>query len=354
MMNLFKAKTADQLEEKLMNIVNGFSHTVGLKDEVTTKVKNAEGHIKLGTMGGLGIGLLGLVGGIASIPLIPAIATTAAIGGFTVAGVAMLGGGAGMMAGLSYAGLGKLYTKYQESKLGDLTSKIFEDHRMKIEDNKFERDFSNKFHKQTDYKTYSEHMNLHSLTNAVKKGDMTKAQEIVKSIVERAELPEGKNKKQLFKAPVADELSQNLGNFFDTYKRKLYGLENQSNQIKAENKMGYGGLVAALGSFGAAAGLVAASSAVIATGGIAISVAAMGYIGIQAIKKAGFAQTGRNERALELDAERHMNKVAQDLNIDVKDLKSIQTMMEKKPSNVAEMKEKFINETTSRIKQKVS
>lgn len=152
-MNLFKAKTADQLEEKLMKIVNDFSHTVGLKDEVTTKVKNAEGHIKLGTIGGLGIGVLGVLGGIASIPLVPAIATTAAIGGFTVA---------------------------------------------------------------------------------------------------------------------------------------------------------------------------------------------------------GFAQAGRNERALELDAERHMHKVAQDLNIDVKDLKSIQTMMEKKPSNITEMKEKFINETTARIKQKIS
>jgi hypothetical protein len=49
-----------------------------------------------------------------------------------------------------------------------------------------------------------------------------------------------------------------------------------------------------------------------------------------------------------------MHKAAQDLNIDVKDLKSIQTMLEKKPSNIAEMKEKFINETASRIKQKIS
>lgn len=353
-MNLFKSKITDDLEEKLMKIVNGFSHKVGIKDEVTTKVKNAEGHIKLGLMGGLGIGALGVVGGIASIPLMPAIATTAVIGGFTAAGIAILGGGAGMSVGLAYAGIGKLYTKYQESKLGDLTSKIFEEHRMRIEDSNFERKFSDKFHKQTDYKTYSENLSLHSLTNAVKQGDMTQAQEIVKSIVARAEMPEEKVKKQLFKEPAADELSKNLGNFFDTYKRKLYGLENQSNQIKAADKMGYGSLVAALGTFGAAAGLIAASSAVIATGGIAISVAAMGYVGIQAIKKAGIAQAGRNERALEIDADRHMQKVAKDLNIDVKDLKSIETMMARKPSNISEMKEQFVNDTAARIKNKVS
>lgn len=61
-MNLFKAKTADELEDRLMKIVNGFSNKLGLKEEVTTKVKNAEGHIKVGLVGGLGIGALGMAG----------------------------------------------------------------------------------------------------------------------------------------------------------------------------------------------------------------------------------------------------------------------------------------------------
>lgn len=353
-MNLFKAKTADELEDKLMKIVNGFSNKLGLKEEVTTKVKNAEGHIKVGLVGGLGIGALGLVGGIASIAVAPAIATTAVAAGFTAAGVTILGGGALMMAGLGYAGIGKLYTKYQESRLGNLDSQIFEKHRLKMEDIHFESKFSQKFHDQTDSKLYSKGIDVYSIMQAVKHGDMDQAKNLVKSMVAQVGLPEGKNNKQLFKEPVADDLNKNLGNFFDTYTRKIYGLENQSNQMKASDKMGYGGLVAALGSFGAAAGLVAASSAIIATGGLAISVAAMGYVGIQAIKKAGFEQSGRNEVAMKIHADHYMEKVAHDLNIDVKDLKSIQTMMEKKPSNIAEMKEKFVSETSARIKNKVS
>lgn len=238
-MNLFKAKTADELEENLMKVVNGFSNRLGLRDEVTTKVENAEGHIKVGLVGGLGIGALGLVGGIASIAVAPAIATTVVAAGFTAAGVSMLGGGALMMAGLGYAGIGKLYTKYQESRLGGTTSQAFESHRLKMEDIEFEQKFSQKFHNQTDSKLYSKGIDVYSIMQAVKHGDMNQANNLVKSLVAQAGMPEGKSKSALFKEPVADSLQNKLGNFFDEYKNKLLGFDNQDKIIKADNKMGF-------------------------------------------------------------------------------------------------------------------
>lgn len=342
-MNLFKAKTADQLEEKLMNIVNGFSHTVGLKDEVTTKVKNAEGHIKLGTMGGLGIGALGVLGGIASIPLIPAIATTALVGGFTVAGVAIMSGGAGMMAGLAYAGIGKLYAKYQESKLGDITSKIFEEHRMKIEDNKFERDFSNKFHKQTDYKTYSEHLSLYDLKEAVKQGDMTRAQELVKGIVAKAEMPEGTKTKKapLFKEPIATDLTKSLGNFFDTYKSKALGLENQNKIADIEHKMLGGVMFATGGAAIAVTGLVAVSSFALASGGLALGVAALAYTGIKAIHK--MVLSNKQEHEFKKEADAYIVKASKDLNIDVTILEDVKNHIDYKRKS--ELKDLFVEKT---------
>lgn len=351
-MNLFKAKTADQLEEKLMNIVNDFSHKVGLKDEVTTKLKNAEGHIKLGTMGGLGLGALGVVGGIASIPLIPAIATTAVIGGFTVAGVAILGGGAAMMTGFAYAGLGKLYSKYQESKLGDLTSKIFEDHRMKMVDNSFESEFNNKFHKQTDYKNSSESISLYGIKEAVKQGDMTRAQELVKSIVEKAELPEATNKKTLFKEPVADGLSKNLSNFFDTYKNKLNGIDNQNKMAGLENKMFGGVMFATAGAVIAGTGLIALGSVAVMGGGLAISAAALAYTGIKAIHK--MVLSNKKDHELEFEADNYIRKASKDLNIDIKDLEKVKHYMDSKVDSP--LKDVFVKdvENTIKVKQKVS
>lgn len=353
-MNLFKAKTADELEEKLMNIVNGFSHKVGLKDEVTTKIKNAEGHIKLGTMGGLGIGVLGVMGGIASIPLVPAIATTAVIGSLTVAGAAILGGGAGMSVGLAYAGIGKLYAKYQESKLGDITSKIFEEHRMKMEDNRFENKFSQKFHTDTNYAHYSGNLDIHSIVQAVKKGDMEQARGIVKEMVAQTDLPESKitKKAPLFKTPVADDMNQKLGKFFDEYISKLVGDEHGNQVMKRDSKMGYGMLAAAAAAMGSAAGLVTLASPAIIGGALAVSVACMAYSGIQKLMKTGLEQKGAI--SFELEANRHIHRVAHDLNIDANDLMSIQSIAKDNNASHKEMKEKFVNDASTRLKNKVS
>lgn len=349
-MNLFRAKTADQLEERLMNVVNNFSKTFGLKDEVTTKIENAEGHIKLGTIGGLGIGALGVLGGIASIPLIPAIATTAVVGGFTVAGVAIMAGGAGMVAGLGYAGLGKLYSKYQESRLGGLTSKIFEDHRMGIEDAKFERDFNRKVNHETDYKLSADSNDLYKIKEAVKQGDMLTAQDLVKNIVNKADLKVSTRKEPLFKESISTGLESKLDHFFDAYTNKLNGKENQNKIRSMETKMAAGGILAALGTLGAAAGIVAASSVALATGGIVIGAAALAYSGIQAIKKSGLSQ--RNSSGFEVDAERHLQKVAKDLNIDAFELDSIKKYRDQK--NSSNFKDQFVKETTDRIKQKLN
>ena len=351
-MNLFKAKTADELEDKLMKIVNGFSNKLGLKEEVTTKVKNAEGHIKVGLVGGLGIGALGMAGGIASIAVAPAIATTAVVAGFTAAGVTILGGGALMMAGLSYAGIGKLYTKYQESRLGNLDSQIFEGHRLKMEDIDFESKFSQKFHDQTDSKLYSKGIDVYSIMQAVKHGDMDQAKNLVKSMVAQVGLPEGKPKAALFKEPVADSLQNKLGNFFDEYKNKMLGIDNQNKIMKADSKMGVGMLVAMGAAMGSAAGIVALSSPAIIGGSLAFSAAALGYSAIQKMIKTGLEQ--RNEVGFEIDANRHIHKVANDLNINADDLRSIQTIMKNKTSDNSELKEKFVNETSARIKNKVS
>lgn len=347
-MNLFKAKTADQLEEKLMNIVNGFSHTVGLKDEVTTKMKNAEGHIKLGTMGGLGLGALGLVGGIASIPLIPAIATTAAIGGLTMAGAAMATGSAALVTGLAYAGISKLYSKYQENKLGDITSKIFEEHRMKMEDIRFERKFSQKLHNQTDHKIYNQNIDLYSIKEAVKNGDMSRAKDLVRNIVDKVGLPEEKNKKTLFKKPIADDLTNNLSNFFDNYKRKVHGLENQDKMANMEHKMLGGVMFATAGAVIAGTGLIALGSVGVMGGGLALSAAALAYTGIKAIHK--MVLSNKQDHELQYEADNYIRKVSKDLNIDIKDLEKVKSYIDNKYESP--LKDMFVKDATNTIKNK--
>lgn len=351
-MSLFKAKTADQLEEKLMNLVNGYAKTLGLKEEVTTKMKNAEGHVKLGLMGGLGIGALGLVGGIASIPLMPAIATTAVIGGFTAAGVAILGGGAGMSVGLAYAGIGKLYTKYQESKLGDLTSRIFEDHRMKMADNRFENKFSQKFHTDTDYAHYSGNLDIHSIVQAVKKGDMEQARGIVKEMVAQTDLPENKitKKAPLFKEPIADDMSQKLGKFFDTYNQKISGQESIDKSWELGKKMEKGLLVSAGSILVAGAGVAALSSFAVATGGLGLSVAALGYMGIKKIQKMVEENKYSNKFALEREGDAYIKKMSKDLNIDIDILKDVQYAGKSEASKDYFIQQTKMKETASKMK----
>lgn len=350
-MNLFKAKTADQLEEKLMNIVNNFSHTVGLKDEVTTKLKNADGHIKLGTMGGLGIGFLGVVGGIASIPLIPAIATTVAVGGFTMAGVAILGGGAGMMAGLSYAGLGKLYSKYQESRLGSQTSQISEQHRMTIEENKFDRVFNNKFHTQTDYKKYSDYISLYDLKEAVKQGDMTRAQELVKGIVSKAEFPEGTKAKKapLFKEPIADDLGSKLGKFFEGYTNKINGHDHSQKIAKIEKNIEKSPWIAGAAIALAGAGLVATSSALVATG-LAVGFATLGYTAIKELHRRVIEN--RSEALLNMDGNKYIDKMSKELNIDVSILNDVKNNVSIRKDNT--FKDDFVKTAENKIKSKIN
>lgn len=350
-MGLFKAKTADELEEKLMKVVNGFSQKLGLRDEVTTKMENADNHIKVGLVGGLGIGALGLVGGVASIPLIPAIATTTVVAGFTVAGAAMAAGGAATVIGLGYAGLGKLYSKYQESRLGSLTSRAFESHRKEMIEHDFTSDLSEKFHKQTDYKNYAKNIDLYSIMQAVKQGDMNQAKNLVKEMVATTDLPEN-NKKSLFKAPIADDMNQKLGKFFDEYRNKEMGIDNQNAIMKRDTKMGIGMLAAMGAAMGSAAAIVTLSSPAIIGGALALSVAAMGYSAIQKIAKTGLEQ--RNSTGFKLDASAHIHNVARDLNISYDDLKSIKSITENKNASISEMKEKFITETSNRIKNKIT
>jgi len=339
-MGLFKAKTADELEENLMKVVNGFSNQLGLREEVSNKMENANAQIKLGLVGGLGIGALGVVGGIAGITVAPAIATTA----IAVGGVATV-------VGLGYAAIGKLYSKYQEGRLGSLNSQISEEHRLKMVDNHFANDFSNKFHKQTDYKHYSKDVDLYSIMRAVKNGDMDQAKNLVKEMVATTELPVN-NKKSLFKAPIADNMNQKLGKFFDEYNNKLMGIDNQNQIMKRDSKMGFGMLAAMGAAMGSAAAIVTLSSPAVIGGAIGLSVAAMAYSGIQKIMKTGLEQ--RNSIGFGIEASSHIHNAARDLNISYDDLKSIQTITKNKNASINEMKEQFINETSNRLKNKIN
>lgn len=353
-MSLFKAKTADELEDKLMKMVNGFSKKLGLREEVTTKVENAEGHIKVGLVGGLGIGALGLVGGIASIAVAPAIATTVVAAGFTAAGVTILGGGALMMAGLSYAGIGKLYTKYQESRLGNLDNQAFESHRLKMEDIEFDHKFTQKFHDQTDSKLFSKGIgsDLHSIMYAVKNGDMEQARGIVKAMVAQTDLPQNKitKKAPLFKEPIADDMTQKLGKFFDTYNQKISGQESINKSWELGKKMEKGLLVSAASILVSGAGVVALSSFAVATGGLGLSVAALGYMGIKKIQKIAEENKYSSTVTLEREGDDYIKKMSKDLNIDINILKDVRYAGKNESSKDYFIQQTKMKETAAKMK----
>lgn len=350
-MGLFKAKTADELEERLMKVVNKFSNQLGLRDEVESKMENANSQIKLGLVGGLGIGALGVVGGLTSIAVVPAIAATT-VAGLTVAGAAIAAGGVATAVGLGYAAIGKLYSKYQEGKLGSLHSQISEEHRLRMVDRHFASDFSLKFNTQTNYKHYSKEDDLYNIMQAIKNGDMDQAKKIVKEVVAQTDLPERKNKKSLFKEPVADDMNSKLGKFFDEYRNKLMGVDTQNEIMKRDTKMGVGMLAAMGAAMGSAAAIVTLSSPAVIGGAIGLSFAAMAYSGIQKIFKTGLEQ--RNAVGFQIDANSHIHNAARDLNINADDLRSIQHITNNTNASISEMKKKFINETSNRIKNKIN
>lgn len=182
---IFKARNAEELENRMSKLIDKLYDQVHLKSEVEEKVKVADKHHKIGLVAGLGIGTATMLGGIASIAVAPAVATTAVVGGFTVAGVALLGGGAVAMAGMGYSGISALYKTFQESRLGGLTARVFEEHRQDILSLEINTKLSNKLEKETNYAhsiSFTEALDVHS---ALKKHDKEAAMEVMKKSISK-------------------------------------------------------------------------------------------------------------------------------------------------------------------------
>lgn len=182
---IFKARNADELEQRMSKIIDKLYNQVHLKSEVEEKVNIADKHQKLGLFAGAGVGAAVVLGGIATIAAAPAIATTAVVGGITVAGVAIMGGGAIAMAGTAYAGISTLYKTFQESRLGGLTARAFENHRQDILSSKINTQLSNKMGKETNYTnsiSYTEALDVH---DALKKHDKGAAMEVMKKSISK-------------------------------------------------------------------------------------------------------------------------------------------------------------------------
>lgn len=182
---IFKARNAEELEERMSKLIDKIYKQVHLRSEVEEKVSIADKHTKMGLLGGAGVGAAVVLGGIATIAAAPAIAATAVVGGLTVAGVSIMGGGAVMMAGMGYAGVSALYKTFQESRLGGLTARIFEDHRQDVLSSKINTQLSNKMGKETNYNnsiSFSEALDVHS---ALKKHDKEAAMEVMKKSISK-------------------------------------------------------------------------------------------------------------------------------------------------------------------------
>lgn len=182
-MRLFKEKNAEQLQDSLIKLVDKYSEDLNLREIVENKVKKIDKHTKFGMFTGLGVGAVGVVGGIGAIAISPAVATIAVgFAGFTIAGAAIMAGGAALVSGLSYAGISQLVKKATENCLGSSYEQASEEHRLKMVDIRMQHQFNRVMNRASDYQQSASSDDLYDIQRAIKANDFNRATGIVEKM----------------------------------------------------------------------------------------------------------------------------------------------------------------------------
>jgi hypothetical protein len=345
-MNLFKARTADELESRLWKMADKYSENLNLREKVSKNVEQSISRGNKALFTGLFTGMAGIVGGIGIIIAAPAIATTAVVGGFTIAGVTMLGGGAGMSLGLAYKGFQKLVEKFENGKLGSSYEQASEEGRLNRLPYKMERQFNSVLRKQNSNIEGSE---MYHLQSALQNGNNVEVTRIIKELTNQAMGEQGsvEVKGKLFNKPVAANLESKLNSFYEKYQNiaTKEGLQNDKSKVKT--KMQLTSLVGATGMFTAMMGATIGVTTPIILGGVVVGAASFGAVALMNIARKKLDNIVSQD--LTNNGNNLIKKYSKDLNISESELRSIRNYKEDTLKG-KETKEDFVNKIKDKVK----
>lgn len=270
---LFRAKTANQLEERLYKLVDEYN------DKLNKNVDSIENDtlpnkiLKLGLFSGLAIGGAGLV---------------SALSQFDSQGTAIMAGSAALAAGLGYSGISTLYTNYKTAK--ENKQEMPEEERLKILSKDMNSKFFKKMAEQTDYRYGMNYNQVLEIESALKSNNMEEAKDVIKRAVSKVSFDQTKPeeeqpRKRVFKNFSSDSLMNRVDDLHEKHKEKTNLKYDLGKASQMENRIIAGVGMASIGAMYGVAGLVTLDSLPMLGAGVAVSVASLGYTGISALLK---------------------------------------------------------------------